>query len=181
MSERRGEWIQTFTGRRFWPLDPRPEDISITDIAHALSMKCRYGGHCLAFYSVAEHSVLLSQHVAPAHALWALLHDAAEAYLADVPKPVKPDLPGWKALEAAVMASVCARFRLPADEPAEVKEADFRILADEKVAIMEDGPAWSRLPAPLGAVIRCLPPAEAKRAFLDRFAELSADRHGVAA
>jgi hypothetical protein len=66
----RGDWIQTATGRPFWPIDPRPEDIDIEDIAHALSMLCRFGGHCLRFYSVAEHSVLLSQYVAPEHKLW---------------------------------------------------------------------------------------------------------------
>ena len=89
---RRGGWIQTYTGRQFWPLDPRIEDIDIHDIAHALSHQCRYSGHCLRFYSVAEHSVLLSHHVAGEHMLWALLHDAWEAYLAAIPEVERGDL-----------------------------------------------------------------------------------------
>lgn len=68
--DRRGDWIQTFTGRRFWPLDPRPEDVCIEDIAHALSLKCRFGGHCTRFYSVAEHSVHVSNYVPAEFALW---------------------------------------------------------------------------------------------------------------
>src|SRR5690606_29748913 len=97
---RKGDWMQTFTGRRFWPLDPRPDEICIEDIAHALSMQCRYAGHCLSFYSVAEHSVLLSQHVAEPFRRWALLHDASEAYLVDVPRPIKGDLSNYRAVEA---------------------------------------------------------------------------------
>jgi hypothetical protein len=76
---RRGDWMQTFTGRRFWPLDPRGEDVLIEDIAHALSLLTRYGGHCTRFYSVAEHSVLLARAATPENALWLLLHDASEA------------------------------------------------------------------------------------------------------
>lgn len=59
-TERAGDWMQTFTGRQFWPMDPRPEDLDILDIAHALSLLCRFGGHCQRFYSVAEHSVHVS-------------------------------------------------------------------------------------------------------------------------
>lgn len=172
-----GDWLQTYTGRPFWPLDPRPEEIDIEDIAQALSLKCRYGGHCLCFYSVAEHSVLVSQHVAPEHALWALLHDAGEAYLADIPRPVKPSLDGWKAIEARVMRAVCDRFGLPHQEPREVKAVDFAITTDEKIALMADGPAWTGLAPPVGAVIRGLMPQDAKALFLARFAELREVAH----
>lgn len=172
-----GDWLQTFTGRPFWPLDPRPEEIDIEDIAQALSLKCRYGGHCLCFYSVAEHSVLVSQHVAPEHALWALLHDAGEAYLADIPRPVKPSLEGWKAIEARVMRAVCDRFGLPHQEPREVKAVDFAITTDEKIALMADGPAWTGLAPPVGAVIQALSPPVAKMVFLARFAELREAAH----
>lgn len=76
MTERIGDWIQTFTGRQFWPLDPQPDHIDIADIAHALAHDCRFGGHCRRFYSVAEHSVLLSRAVAPEFRLAALMHDS---------------------------------------------------------------------------------------------------------
>src|SRR5271165_7548492 len=86
---RKGDWIQTYTGRVMYPLDPRPEEINIIDIAHALSNLCRFTGHVRTFYSVAEHSVRVSQHCDPKDALWGLLHDASEAYLADMSRPMK--------------------------------------------------------------------------------------------
>ena len=89
MAARKGDWIQTFTGRAFYVLDPRPEDVDIEDIAHALSMQCRFAGHCREFYSVAQHSVTASWLVPPEDALWGLLHDAAEAYVVDLPRPIK--------------------------------------------------------------------------------------------
>ena len=176
---RPGDWLQTFTGRKFWPLDPLPAEVCIEDIAHALAMKCRYGGHCAAFYSVAEHSVLVSRLVPPALSLWDLLHDAGEAYLADVPRPVKPYLAGWHDLEARVLAAVCNRFGLPLAEPAEVKRVDFAITSDEKIALMADGPTWAGLAPPVGAVIRCLAPAQAEAEFLARFAELRGPEGGT--
>lgn len=171
---RQGDWLQTFTGRCFWPLDPRPEDVSLEDIAHALSMKCRYAGHTKHFYSVAEHSVLVSRHV-PAHdALWGLLHDAAEAYSADVPRPLKRFLPDWKPMEARIMGAVAEHFGLQPGEPASVKWADLAITADERNALMNPcDQEWGELPRPLGVVIECLAPQAAKLAFLARFIELT--------
>jgi hypothetical protein len=175
-TSRVGGWVQVWSGKRFYPLDPRPEEVNIMDIAHALAMKCRYGGHCSEFYSLAEHSVLMSQKASPENALWALLHDAGEAYLADVPRPVKPNLPGWKTLEADVMAAVCTKFGLPLAEPAEVKALDTAILRDEKERLMRGGEDWDWLPPGLGVKIECLPPFEAKHAFMRRFIELTVDR-----
>lgn len=96
MNERKGDWIQTYTGRQFWPLDPKPEEVCIEDIAHALSQQCRYAGHTIRFYSVAQHSVEIALRVPRAAALWGLLHDAAEAYLVDLPRPVKYLMPAYK-------------------------------------------------------------------------------------
>lgn len=87
--ERLGDWMQTYTGQQFWPLDPRPEDFEIRDIAHALANICRFGGHSRRFYSVAQHSVLVSQLCPPSFAVHGLLHDAAEAYLGDIIRPLK--------------------------------------------------------------------------------------------
>lgn len=92
LETRRGDWISTFTGRVFWPLDPRPEDVDIVDIAHALSHLCRWGGHTTAHWSVAQHSIMVSEIAPQELALAALLHDAAEAYIGDLMRPVKRNL-----------------------------------------------------------------------------------------
>lgn len=68
-----GDWMQTASGRMFWPVDPRPEDVEINDIAHALSLTCRYCGHVREFYSVAQHSVLVSDAAPAENRLWPLL------------------------------------------------------------------------------------------------------------
>ena len=169
---RQGDWIQTFSGGRFWPMDPHAEDVEIVDIAHSLSMQCRFAGHCLRFYSVAEHCVHLSRAVAPVHALWALLHDASEAYLVDVPRPVKPYLGGYREAEALVMMAVCRRFGLDYEMPAAVHDADRRILGDERANLSVCVAEWSEPPRPLGIDLAYWPPERAEAEFLARFEEL---------
>ncbi len=174
---RLGDWMQTVSGRQFWPLDPRPEDIVIEDIAHALSMMCRFGGHCERFYSVAEHSVLVSENVPPQDALWALLHDASEAYIADIVRPAKRFIDGYKHIEANIMAAVCSAFNLPIIEPPSVKRADNAILADEAAQIMGAKPKdWILPEPPLGVRIIGLSPSGAKLAFLNRYRALAAEK-----
>lgn len=174
MTETRiGDWMQTYSGRRFWPLDPRPHEIHIVDIAHALSRQCRYAGHCLDFYSVAEHSVILSRYVSAPNALWALLHDASEAYLVDIPRPLKPYLTGYREAEDRVMAAVCERFGLPPAMPDEVHAADNRIIGDERANLSECEAPWDVSPEPLGIEIGCWSPDRAWCEFLLRFRELT--------
>ncbi len=171
----RGNWMQTFTGRAFYPLDPQVGDVDPVDIAHALSMICRYGGHVQTFFSVAEHCVLMSYAVAPEHALWALLHDATEAYVGDMVRPLKHAMPEYRAVEDRLMAVICDRFGLGHECPAEVKQADLRILRDERDALMGAAPMpWLSIedvPA-LGVDVQCWAPAVAKRRYLDRLADL---------
>jgi uncharacterized protein len=164
-----GDFMQTASGRKFWPLDPRADEVHIEDIAHALSMQCRYGGHCVRFYSVAEHCVLMARAVAPEHALWALMHDAAEAYVADVPRPLKRHLVGYKDAEAKVMAAICERFGLPPEMPAEVKDADERILADEVCQNMRPMDWHWEHDNPLGVTLRFWRPKAARDAFMAEF------------
>jgi hypothetical protein len=171
---RNGDWIQTFTGRAFWPLDPRPEDIEIADIAHALSFQCRFGGHSTRFYSVAEHCFSLASFFTAKGeremARWALLHDAAEAYLVDVPRPIKGAIPQYRDIEAAVMGAICSRFGLPLEEPAAVREADRRILTDEARALMGPPPMrWATESEPLGVTIYAVAPWEAEQIFMHWF------------
>jgi len=183
-NERGDAWIATYTGGRFWPLAPQADDVHPTDIAHALAMTCRYGGHVAQFYSVAEHSVLVSQWLEREGAsrdvqLIGLLHDAAEAYLPDVAKPIKPQMPEFRSIESAVLATVFERFGLPprTDDglPEPVKHADLRILVDEGCALMARGPGcWPSLSGvePLDVPIEALDWRRAKQAFLNRLAEL---------
>lgn len=169
------DWVQTYTGRRFWPSDPDPAEIDIVDIAHALSMQCRFGGHCRRFYSVAEHSVLLSSAVRPKDQRWALMHDAAEAYLVDLPRPVKRQMPAYRAMEDAILRAIAVRFGLDGPIPDAVHEADTRLLAEERNQIMVRCEAdWPGLRGvvPLGGMIVGWLPGEARSRFLRAFMEL---------
>lgn len=122
--QRKGDWMQVASGRKFWPLDPRADEIDIEDIAHALSMLCRFGGHVQKFYSVAEHSVWCSYVVPPWHAMQALMHDATEAYCVDIPRPLKRGLSNYAEIEANIWSATCERFGLKPELHAEVKAAD---------------------------------------------------------
>lgn len=175
----RGDWMQTFTGRQFYPLSPRSEDVDPADIAHALSMLCRYNGHVDRFYSVAEHCVLMSEAVAPEFALHALLHDASEAYLGDMIRPLKLFMPEYKAAEVEVEVAIAARFGLTtSDMPPEVKDADTRILLTERAALMsaEKPQRWAQDDLePLDVTITGWLPAEAEARYIDRLIELGVD------
>lgn len=136
----RGDWIQTFSGRQFFPLDPRPEDIFFDDIAHGLSLLCRFGGQCERFYSVAEHSYHVSTQVALESAKWGLLHDAAEAYIGDMLRPTKRMLPDYRKIEQRIQEAIAIRFGLDPVMPNAVAIADQRILMDEKAILMKTPP-----------------------------------------
>lgn len=173
---RYGDWIQTFTGLVMYPLDPRPEDICIEDIAHALSNLCRFTGHCREFYSVADHSVRVSYACDPADALWGLLHDAPEAYIADMSRPVKRYAPFgqmYREIEDGIMRVICEKFNLSISMPRTVKQADTALLMTEKRDLMHGcNKSWEDTGAPLSGTIRPLYPYHARQLFLTRFAEL---------
>lgn len=165
---RKGDWLQTFSGRAFYPLDPRPDEVSLVDIAHSLSMQCRYAGHCRRFYSVAEHSVLMARAM-PSQELAriALLHDATEAYMVDLPRPVKNHMPDYRRTEAHLWSVIAERFGLPPHGAPEVDSADNRILRDEMLALMARPPIDWDIPAePLDVVIECWDPTRAEIEFL---------------
>jgi hypothetical protein len=166
-------WLLTFTGKRFDPLAPRSDDVDLVDIAHALSLTCRFCGHCRTFYSVAEHSVRASQLVAMPHARWALLHDAAEAYVTDLPRPLKGQLPQFAQLEDRVLRAIAVRFDLGWPMPDEVRVADDAMLATELRDLMAPLPEPAELRA--SPLPQRLVPWSARRAeqrFLRRCREL---------
>jgi hypothetical protein len=167
---RAGDWMQTASGRQFWPLDPRAEEIHIEDIAAALSKLCRYGGHCKRFYSVAEHCVLMANAASPSLAFAALMHDASEAYLSDVIRPIKRHLPQYGEIEAALERVLAQRFGLVWPLPAAVKTLDERIIVDERDQAMAEPPVpWSDHGAALGVTITFWSPERAEREFLRAF------------
>lgn len=170
-------WINTYTGRQFWPLAPRVEDIDIVDIAHALSLQCRFTGHTREFYSVADHCLRVADHVPPADQLWALLHDAPEAYLIDLARPVKnaPDMADYRRAEARLMDTIAKRFSLVGLMPDSVCEADNRMLMTEAHALMRMHPQWL-IDAPWQPYNEGVIPREpevAKRDFMRRFYALT--------
>lgn len=123
--------IKTLSGRLIDPFNMKVEDINIYDIAHSLSMQCRYNGHVKRFYSVAEHSVLVSQHLPEEHKLWGLLHDATETYIGDMVSPVKQRLDSFNKLEDDIHRVVAEYFDLPVIMPDMVHRADKYILMRE--------------------------------------------------
>jgi len=195
---RRGAWQQTYTGRQYWPLDPRPDEVEAEDIAHHLSLLCRYAGACQVFYSVAEHSVHVS-HVVEQHllatncpgearqqiTLRALLHDGAEAYCVDIPRPLKQHLPGYKEIEQRNEAAILCRFGVEYWYDCEriVKDADNAMRLAEQAAIMRPPPQpWEPIDVPADMLEAARTrlrldrhrwaPGTAKKQFLRRLREL---------
>lgn len=173
----RGDWMQTYTGRAFYPFDPHPNEIHIDDVAHALSMLCRYGGHSNVFYSVAEHSVYVSSLVPRELALVGLLHDATEAYLVDMPRPIKKGMPQYNVLESRLWLAIADRFNLPRTMPQEVHDADVAMLFAEQSQLLKSSPlpGWGMglsTPITTRPRIRALYPREAEQLFLATFEAL---------
>lgn len=192
LSTTNSEWIQTASGRQFWPLDPKSEDVLIEDIAHALAAVNRFNGHAREPFSVAQHSVLVSVEMekeaidsdaldwAP-RALYGLLHDASEAYLCDVPRPLKrlAEFEPYRVAEARLQAVVYLTFGLdPESEPLSLKAIDRRMLRTEQKYLMPPAAHGERRNdvSILPIAIRPWPFAFAKGAFLNRFQDLQAAR-----
>lgn len=174
-------FIPTFTGKVFNVEVPSSHDVTIRDIAHSLSMQCRFGGHCQQFYSVAEHSVILSRLVEKKFALCALLHESSHAYIHDVVITLQYLLPGYQEMANRIWAMVAKRFHLPSVIPVAIRNADLKLRASEiEYLLLPTTRAWLQGVTPftleelgvrhskqLGML-----PREAHRQFLARFAEL---------
>lgn len=144
-TKRRGNFVMTHKQGRFWPFDPRPEEVDVEDIAHALALKCRWGGFCCRFYSVAEHSLhvayiarKIAEREAPGLAQSAydhgLCHDGEEAYLPDIPRPVKVHIRQWSAIAARVQDAVLDHIGLG---PPSV-EVDAIVVRADNIALMQE-------------------------------------------
>jgi 5'-nucleotidase len=186
-----GPYIQTVSGRRFNPLEPDPDEVDIGDIARALSNQCRFGGNSRTYYSVGQHSCLVSDLVAERGGdldaqLWALLHDASEAYLVDLPHPLKhrSELGRlYAAAEDDLQAAILQHFDLPAEPPPLIKQVDRALLATERRAVASEAWHWPELDGfePLELDIDPWLPERAYEEFLARYERLAAARTGARA
>lgn len=178
------DFIQTYTGRAFWPLKPQADALSIIDIAHALSNQCRYSGHVAYFYSVAQHCCLLASHVAknhgtPEQCLQILMHDAAEAYLVDIPRPVKQFMPQYRVWDKAINDTV-RQWMGWADLPILdfQDDLDSRVIVDERAALLGGTLDWGHRMRPVGITIQRWTPEQAEKQFLLQYAAYCHEAYG---
>lgn len=181
------DFIETYTGRPFFPLDPDPHALSIIDIAHALANQCRYAGSTNYFYSVNQHSCLLATYamnVRKASALdclQVLMHDAPETYLPDMPRPVKQHMPEYRVWEGNIDRTI--RHWLGLDNipvPDFLSELDSRVIIDERAQLKSNsGLDWGHVYEPLGIKIEPWTPMYAEQQFLLQFAAYSNAVYGV--
>ncbi len=170
-----GPSIMLASGNWFDLLDPWNSEFTIEDIAQGLSNICRFSGQCKDFYSVAEHSIYVCDTVEQFQ-LEALLHDAAEAFIGDITRPLKQLLPQYKEIEANVEDAISRRFNLDPKAKSAVKAADLRVLAAEQAQLMPSGTDFWAAPLnvkPALIEIGFLRPEEAREIFLDKFAFLT--------
>jgi 5'-deoxynucleotidase YfbR-like HD superfamily hydrolase len=180
-----GPYLQTVSGRWVNPFDPDPNQLDAGDIARALANQCRFGGHSRVFYSVAQHSVIVSRLVEERggdveEVFAALMHDATEAYLGDMPHPLKHRSPlgaAFREAEAHLEQAIRDRFGIKADV-AEIKQADRALLATERRAFSAETWHWPELEGvePLDLELSAWSPEQAADEFAQRYAELQARR-----
>ena len=175
--ERYGNHFRTYTGKRFYPLDPRAEEIDIIDIAHSLSNMCRFTGHTKFFYPVSQHSVLVSDSLPKVYRKWGLLHDAAETYLFDCARPVKysEEMKAYRVIEERIMKEVARKFGLMWPEPDLVGAADDAIVVTEQHALFPPDEGWPLPPVTLHVPIHYWGQVEAERQFLMAWQDIESD------
>ncbi len=153
--------VRTFTGIYVNVFEPTLDMFCIEDIAHALSNQCRFGGHLPEFYSVAQHSILCSSLADGKHKLSALMHDASEAYLLDIPSPIKQGLVGYKEIEDNLMKLLAEKFGFTYPLEKSVLEIDKQMLRIEWDEIMLQDKSIKHFV--------CWQPKYAERRFLEMY------------
>jgi hypothetical protein len=177
------DFIVTFSKQKFSPLQAKPEEIDIKDIAHALSLMCRANGHIRHFYSVAQHCLNCSKEaeargLSKELRLACLLHDASEAYISDITRPVKRSLLQYREFEEVLQSLIYRKFGLGGlgeEEHRMVREIDDTLLYYEMLELMGEEIFENR---PLMNGIPDLTQRDflfVEQAFLDEYARLAAE------
>lgn len=181
------DFIEVFTGRAFYPLEPKQEDLTVIDVAHALSLQCRYAGHTKFFYSTAQHSCLITdiaenEGASPDDLLKLLMHDAPEAYLVDVPRPVKQYMPEFRKWDKKINDVIYTWLGYPGGAiPAMQDSLDSRIIRNERRDLMfKSKHVWGvDTLEPLGLpTIRAWSSEKAERLFIQKFNKYWSMIHG---
>jgi 5'-deoxynucleotidase YfbR-like HD superfamily hydrolase len=178
-------WITTYTGKQFSYTNLSPDNVDIEDIAHALSHISRFCGHLNHHYSVAQHCVILSEMVKKGYELEALLHDATEAYLSDIPSPAKILLPDFNALEDKIWKeAISVKFNLANYISQEVHDKDKILLLFEMFSFFDQDkrPDWvmetaESMDLDIPEDIIPLSAQDAKQLFLEKFSTLETGRN----
>lgn len=191
-TERRGDYVETYTGKHFYLRDPMVEDICLEDIAHALSLMPRFNGHTKEFYSVAAHSLHVEEMARrklqgcgaydPKALLACLLHDAAEAYVGDMVQPLKRSMDAYKAVERRIEAVILEAFSItPEDVPEFLKNLDNIALMTEAYHLMPSkGKSYSVPATPdLDWDFKVYEPKDNEHAFIERCRELQGQINGL--
>ncbi len=171
-------YMETFTGKYVTPLKLDYEDIDIIDIAHHLSLICRFNGACKEFYSVAQHSVLVANLVSRNDMLAALLHDASEAYMADVIRPIKYSIPELQKIESRIEVRILAKFGCSGAGWEAIKRADNIALATEGRDLMKRVDGWYLPEPPQEEVVEPWTASMAEMIFLATFYNLEEEKNG---
>ncbi|MEA2011983.1 MAG: phosphohydrolase [Verrucomicrobiota bacterium] len=175
-------FIETFSGKVINPSNPNVDFIDIEDIAHSLSLQCRFNGHCRTFYSVAEHSIHTSKYLAQQNysaklCMWGLLHDASEAYLADIPRPVKTSLKNYLILEKNLSSLIYKKYTFESPDAKAYKpvdDADNALLMTEAAGlVLSKGKDWGIKAPSTDIKLRYYDWNTAKKEYLKMFYFLS--------
>ena len=176
-------WVQTFSGKKFDCCRPDASLVDIEDIAQGLALQTRFNGQISHFYSIAQHSVHVQEHLTelPIEAqLQGLLHDAMEAYIGDMVRPIKRVLPTYRHIEEMIWEAICAKFEMSVEVPAQLIEADNMMLVTEAKSLctVDRVSEWNieQTPSPIIRAIDPWSPEISKKRFLARFEQLQAAR-----
>ena len=170
-------WIRTYSGRKFDVFNPKQKDINIEDIAHSLSLICRFTGHTEELYSVGQHSLFVMELCPDEYKLEGLTHDFPEAYVTDLATPIKKQLPDYKLVEDNIHVAIAKKFQLEFPMPKIIKDIDIEVFNMEWAYLMERNKKVKSGKFRMErSDFRILPPKEVEKRIVENFNKLHAER-----